>query len=130
MKNIYITKKVVEEFSINELHIDLYDEFGFSYDILDSFEEIVIKKSNYIRTDSEPINIDKLINKLQEMKSNGSSHIALEYNCGHVGYDITGYNIYKSTNEEIQKLIDEKTKELEKQIKIRKLQEEINKLSK
>ena len=49
-----------------------------------------------------PINIDKMIADLQSLKEQGSTHVEVDYNCDHIGYEISGYSITTSTKEEIE----------------------------
>lgn len=128
MDNVYINKNHIENMSISELNFDLHDEFGFEYDDKGDNQFVEIQNKRYY-TEADPIHIDKLIEKLQKLKKNGATHVEIESNCDHHGYDISSYKIELSTEEDIKNYIEQKNKELEKRKKIQELQSEINKIS-
>jgi hypothetical protein len=53
------------------------------------------------------------------MKAKGATHVAIDYNCDHIGYNITGFLVKEATDEEINKYLSER--ELEKQREIKRL---------
>jgi hypothetical protein len=127
MKNVYVTKTLIGNDNQSELDFVLYDEFGFSYnDISDRFVEIEKVKGYY--ANSTPIKIDDMISILQSLKQKGSTHVQIEDHCDHHGYDISGFEIRLSTNEEIEDYESKRKIEREKNEKIKLLQEEINKI--
>ena len=125
MKNIYVTKEVTDDISFSEIDIDLKEEYGFDYE--DESEYIEIKVGNP-NVDTEPIKIDILIKALKRLKEDGSTHISLDYHCDHIGYDITGYKIYLSTEEQIKAYEDKLAINQEKALKLRALQEEYKRI--
>ena len=125
MKNIYVTKEVTDDISFSEIDIDLKEEYGFDYE--DESEYIEIKVGNP-NVDTEPIKIDILIKALKRLKEDGSTHVSLDYHCDHIGYDITGYKIYLSTEEQIKAYEDKLAINQEKALKLRALQEEYKRI--
>jgi hypothetical protein len=125
MKNIYVTKEVIDDISFSEIDIDLKEEYGFDYE--DESEYIEIKVGNP-NVDTEPIKIDILIKALKRLKEDGSTHVSLDYHCDHIGYDITGYKIYLSTEEQIKAYEDKLAINQEKALKLRALQEEYKRI--
>jgi hypothetical protein len=125
MKNIYVTKEVTDDISFSEIDIDLKEEYGFDYE--DESEYIEIKVGNP-NVDTEPIKIDILIKALKRLKEDGSTHISLDYHCDHIGYDITGYKIYLSTEEQIKAYEDKLAINQEKALKLRALREEYKRI--
>lgn len=124
-KDIFVTQELKENDSFDELDFVLYDEFGFDYENGDIH---FIRKGGYGYADGTPVKIDSMIEKLQELKERGATHISLSDNCDHHGYDMTSYIIRFSTEEEKQEFLNKQKKEEEKYQKIRELQEEINKI--
>jgi len=125
MKKVYVTKTHVDDFSVDELDFVLHDEFGFDYEVHDDFE--VIRKGDG-RNEGFPIKIDTMIEKLNKLKTDGATHVELDYHCDHIGYDVSVFEIRKSTEEEICEFDKEYLKEKEKQEKIRDLYKQINEI--
>jgi hypothetical protein len=76
----------------------LHDEFGIDHDNNQQYEIIEIGNSSsygYI------VNINKMIEKLQNLKEKGATHIEMDYNEDHIGYDISAFEVRTSTEEEI-----------------------------
>lgn len=127
-KNIYITKTHITDSNESELDFVLHDEFGFDYD---KFDDIVtISKGKYGSADATPMKIDDMIQKLNDLKSKGVTHIQIEDHCDHQGYDVSGYEIRLSTDEEIIEIEEKKRSQEEKRLKIQNLQKEIEKVKK
>ncbi len=127
MKNVYITKNIIGNESFSELDFVLQDEFEFNYEKQKDF--IVIEKG-IGNVDGYPIKINTLIESLQDLKSKGTTHVELDYHCDHIGYDISGFNIIKSTKEEIDEYEIEISKNNDKNKKLSKLYNEINRIEK
>jgi hypothetical protein len=127
MGNIYVTKTIIKNESIEELDFVLYDEFGFDYENTDQFIEI---QSKHGYANADPIKIDELISILQELKNNGATHIEIEANCDHHGYDMTSYKIELSSDDDIKEYEEKRNLEIQKRNKIKELQEQIKTLSK
>jgi len=112
----YIHKQLIGEISIDDLDWSLQNEFGGA-----DYEDIdfcFVENGNY-NTDSHIINIDTMIGELHSMKAKGATHVAIDYHCDHIGYDITGFLVKEATDEEINKYLSER--ELEKQREIKRL---------
>lgn len=125
METIYVTKTVKFEKSADELDFDNREIFGWEDHDKHEFTEIC---NELAATDAEPIEIDRLIAILTEAKQNGSTHVAVEYHTDHIGYDITGFEMRVSTEEEIEKYRADRDAEKERRRKIHELQSQIQKL--
>ena len=124
MKKIYINKTVVSDHNFSELDFDLQEEFGFNYE---EFDDLVEIQKGHGHADAYPIKIDRMIQALESLKNLGATHVELEYHCDHIGYDITGYEIKLSSNEDIERYVNakdlEEKKRLKKQDLLRQLKE-------
>jgi hypothetical protein len=109
MKKFYLTKKFICEYSISDLDVDLRESFGFHEDEHEDFVEIE-KGYRFRGPDTEPINIDELIDLLVERKKRGSTHVSLDYHEDHIGYEMAFFEIYESTDAEISLYEDEMKK--------------------
>lgn len=118
MKKIYVTKTLIKSKSITELDFENREIFG--WEDWDKQDYIEIEK-NYTDDGQEPIEIDKMIKMLQKMKDLGSTHVNIYYHVDHHGYDVNGFEMRRSTQEEIDGYENRK-KEIEK------LDKEINEL--
>ena len=130
MNNIFVTSKLISRKEFSELDIQFKEDFGFNYK--DDEEFILIEKiekgiRNY-PLESEPIDIDKLINYLNSIKEKGANYAGIDFHCDHQSYIIGGYSIRFSDDKEISEYQEIEQKEKEKQEKILKLHEEIHKL--
>ena len=125
-QNIYVTKTLIGNDNQSELDFVLYDDFGFSYDTHDQFNEIEKCKGYY--ADATPIKIDDMIKILQSLKEKGATHVQLEDHCDHHGYDISSFEIRLSTQEEIDEYESKRKAEMEKRQRVLELQKEINKI--
>jgi hypothetical protein len=125
-QNIYVTKTLIGNDNQSELDFVLYDDFGFSYDTHDEFVEIQKGKGYY--ADATPIKIDDMIKILQSLKEKGATHVQLEDHCDHQGYDISGFEIRLSNNDEIVEYEAMRKVEMEKKQRVLELQNEINKI--
>ena len=125
-ENFYITREVIGDIEHSEIDFLIRDEFGYDYENDQELVEIEVGNGD---VNNEPISIDTLIKSLQELKESGSTHVALNYHCDHIGYEMTGYKIYLSTEEQI-KAYEEKLKiKREKELKLKALREEYNKIA-
>jgi hypothetical protein len=98
MEKKYLQKILIEDQSFEDLDFVLHDEFGIDHDNNQQYEIIEIGNSSsygYI------VNISKMIEKLQHLKEKGATHIEMDYNEDHIGYDISAFEVRTSTEEEI-----------------------------
>ena len=124
-EKMYITKEVIKDIEHSDINILIQSEFGYDYE--NDLELVEIEIGNGDVT-NEPISIDLMIKTFQELKEQGSTHVSLDYHCDHIGYEMTGYKIYLSTEEQINEY-EEKQKAIRvKQIKLNTLREEYNRL--
>jgi hypothetical protein len=116
--NKYINKTLIRENSIDELDWRLNQEFGID-DLEDDFENelVIIENGNFGLVTSHIINIDTMIGELQQLKRDGATHVAIDYHCDHIGYDITGFLVKESTEEEITDYIFKKETKNQKESK-------------
>lgn len=126
MDNTYITKTLIKEESFSELDFELHDEFKFNYE--DGGDFFTIENGQGNTGEAFPIKISTLIDTLQSMKENGATHVELEHHVDHIGYDISAFNIRKSTDEEVAVYENKSIKKAEKQQKLNELYIQINKL--
>lgn len=124
-KNVYVTKELVKEINIDDLDFILYDQFNFNYEDFDSFIEIE-KGSNY--AEASLIKIESIINQLQKLKKRGTTHVSINANCDHHGYDIYAFKLNLSTQEEIDEHEKEHKKYLDKKKKIEELEAQIKQI--
>ena len=123
---MYITKEVIGDVEHSEIDFLIQEEFGYDYENYQELVEIEVGNGD-VR--NEPISIDLMVKTLQELKEKGSTHVSLDYHCDHIGYEMTGYKIYLSTEEQI-KAYEEKLKiKREKELKLKALREEYNKIA-
>jgi hypothetical protein len=120
---LYIHQKNIQE---NSLECRPYEELGFDYEIHGNFEEL----GEYPRTDAGLVNIDKLINKLIEMKSNGATHVACDFHCDHVELDLYGVEYRLATPQEIEAFhnANKAKEERKKQLEIEQLEAKLKRL--
>ncbi len=127
-ENIYITKTLVETENFSELDFKIQDKFGFDYENENDF--ITIENGIGNTGEAFPIDIDTMIDTLKSMKDKGATHVEIEHHVDHIGYDISAFNIRKSSDDEIKIQIDKSIKNSEKEKKLRELYEQINKIQK
>ena len=124
MTTIYVTKTTRFKASQSELDFENREKFGWEDHDKHDFVEI---ETNPL-TDAEPIEIDQLIAILNKAKSVGSTHVAIEYHCDHIGYDITGIEMRLSTEDEVLAYTEKKKAEQEKRRKLHDLRAQIAKI--
>jgi hypothetical protein len=123
---MYITKEVIGDVEHSEIDFLIQEEFGYDYENDQELVEIEVGNGD-VR--NEPISIDLMIKTLQELKEKGSTHVALDYHCDHIGYEMTGYKIYLSTEEQINTYEEKLKIKREKELKLKALREEYNKIA-
>jgi hypothetical protein len=104
----YITKKLIIGEITEELGPILEEEFGIDRDLDPFLENFIIIEKGGLGVASYPIKIETLIRILQEMRDLGSTHVELDYHCDHNEYNLTGFHISESTEEEIREYEEEK----------------------
>jgi len=118
---------LVDDIEHSEIDIELYSEFGFDYDTHSEFVDIQMGQGG---ADGFPINIDKMIKTLEDMKAKSATHVEIDYHCDHIGYEISGYEIKLAGPKEIEIFENERLTKRQKEAKIRELYAEIQKLQK
>lgn len=99
------------------------EDFGFDYDLYDTTD--IIGKRVYL--DAGLVSIDKMIEKLQEMKQAGANYASIDWHCDHQEYDIYGIQYDKASDEEVEehKANIEKRKEAKKNSEIAELEKKL-----
>lgn len=124
----YVTKTFIENsYDLDELDIDLYEEFDHKIEENDD-DFVEIDKGEYGMADATPVKIDEIIDVLIGLKNRGATHVQLEDDGDHHGYAISSYSIRLSTPEEISEYEAEAMKKSEKWKKIKELREEMRKI--
>ena len=123
---IYLTKKLISSVEVEEIDFDFYKEFKVDRE---NDDEVGFCKVNeeFGSADGYPININRIIHILEILKRKGSTHVAIDYHCDHIGYMIDGYEILKASDNEIVSEIAKKEleKDSEKELLIKQLEERI-----
>lgn len=126
-KYFLLVQEFIDDSSFDDLDIELQENFNMSLHNDDSLYDdydIICNKNG--RADGHPIRIDKLISTLQHFKSIGANYVELDYNCDHIGYDLSAYNIRVANKDEEVEYHKNKNIEYAKQQKINDLQQQIN----
>ena len=125
---VFFTKKMVSEIEYSEIDIDFnFELFG---DDADNWPEYRVLESNGISYESDSINIDRMLGALNEMKSNGATHVSIDYHIDHHAYEMYGFKIGKSSEAEILEYKNKCNINTNIERKMEKLCEEFNKLKK
>lgn len=130
MDKVFITKTLIKNDNQSELDFVLQNEFDFDYDKNSDFVEILIKNFRSYHADGDPIRIDSMISVLQNLKDSGATHVQIETHHDHHGYDISGFEIRLSTQEEISEHENKLKIRNEKIIKIKDLENQIELIKK
>jgi hypothetical protein len=125
--NLYITTKYNKKV---EIYSRPEEDFGYDYETFSSCDNIGDLYWNH--TDSGLVNIDVMIEHLKELKEKGSNYVGCEWHCDHGEMELFGFTITKSSEEEIQKFLDDKkSKERKKkEEEIRLLESKVENLKK
>jgi hypothetical protein len=98
MEKKYLQKIHVEDQSFEDLDIRLQDEIGIDYDNNEEYQIIEVGQGNaygYV------VRIDQMIEKLVYLNSLGATHIELNHDEDHYGYEISGFTLRPSNESEI-----------------------------
>lgn len=97
---MYVLRHFLKQVNIDDVDDMLKNEFGFKYEFDDDFELendfIIINKETLRRPighDSSIININTLINSLETLRNEGSTHVAVDWHCDHLSYELYGYDV-------------------------------------
>ena len=123
---MYITKEVIGDVEHSEIDFLIRDDFGFDYENDQELVEIEVGNGDVT---NEPISIDLMVKTLQELKEKGSTHVSLSYHTDHIGYEMTGYKIYLSTEEQINAYEEKIKARREKNLKLEALREEYSRIA-
>ncbi len=97
----------------------LQDYIGFNGDNID------ITHIGHGRSNSAPMLIEDLKEMIRWAEVKGSTHIAIDYNCDHDEYEISGYTYEELNAVELEEIENKKLTEVEKIEKIRNLEKQI-----
>lgn len=119
---------VVTLSSTRNLHCVDYNSLGVDYE--EVTELVQLGKNSLNEFDGGKVSIDTLIETLQNIKQNGFNHVNIDYHCDHDELEVTGLSIEDPTQDQLDlHLAKQYAKiESEKQAKIKKLEEQLNKL--
>jgi len=101
MKTVYITRTHITQDSIDDLDFEMYTEFGVDTDLNDNLDVIENSSIHKYGTEGDIVQLNRLIRYLTSLKSKGVTHVSLEDNCDHHGYEFSGYEYHKSTPSEV-----------------------------
>lgn len=110
------------DFATENLYATLQGYIG--YDGL-KYDDIDIINIGYGRADSEPMPIEDLKEMIRWVEAKGSTHVAIDYNCDHDEYEISGYTYEELNAVELEEIENKKLTEAEKIEKIRNLEKQI-----
>lgn len=130
-KEIYITHKYVDEVEHSEIDFDLTDKIlGDDADDFDIRNIFLGKQGKWWIGEGEPIEIDRVIKTLEELKEKGANFVEIMYHCDHIGYVFNGVDIHKSTEGEIEKHLEgmKKKRDKAKQEEIKALEKKLKEL--
>lgn len=102
VKKVYVSKSCVGNIEETELDFVLDEEFN-AFDEDDERCLIEINRAPLPKVDTEPINIDTLMNDLEQLKSKGATHVQMFYHTDHLGYEISGIKIELADEELIER---------------------------
>lgn len=114
MKNGYYTTKLISEKEFSEIDMVLYAKlFGNNWD--EKFERL-IEIGNF--NGNNGILIDTLIKQLTAFKKKDCTHVSIEYHVDHIGYELSGLSVAKSTVNEIKEYnrIEQEKLAIQKQV--------------
>lgn len=109
----------------NYLLTEFYDHIGYNEEVPYDMEIIHIGNG---RADNEPIAISHLKEMIDELEQRGSTHVAIDYNCDHDEYELSGYSFEQLSATELEAIEHKKLTELEKIEKIRILERQIQEI--
>lgn len=124
MSKIHVKKRLIESTEISEIDFDLYDEFGVDTEKDDELV-LISPPRNHWGAEGYPINIDRVIKHLQDLKDKGATHVEMDYHCDHIGYEIDGYEYLPATDKDVEEHI--RKEEEEERARIQKKKEELQK---
>jgi hypothetical protein len=121
-KKIFIEQKFIENITSDNTFYDIENKTDYNDD---NDDELIILETGGIRSNGRPMEIDKMIDYLNSLKINGSSHVEIIYHVDHQEYEMYGYNISDASEDLINLyekekedffIANNKIKELEKEI--------------
>lgn len=119
---------VVTLSSTNYLQNVNYNALGVDYEKVTELVQLGNHSLNEL--DGGKVSIDTLIETLQTIKENGFNHVNIDYHCDHDELEVTGLSIASPTQDQLDVFLNMQNKkiEAEKQAKIKRLEEQLNKL--
>jgi hypothetical protein len=123
-KRFMVAAKLISEHSFRELDFVLEEEFAKT----EKDEWELAYTNGFGKADGYPISIDKLIQKLEEIKKSGATHVEMESDTDHYGYRISAYEIEPLSKLGIKEYLESEKKKEDKMEAILKLKAEIRKI--
>lgn len=130
-KETYITYNYVGEIEHSELDFDLQvNVLGREVDMLEIRNIFLSREGKWWTGEGEPMEIDKVIETLNELKDKGANYVEMMYHCDHMGYVFNGIDIHESTKEELEAHLKHQkiNKEIARQEEIEKLERRLKEL--
>jgi hypothetical protein len=127
MKSLYIKSKHITDSSIDDLDFINRDSFGFDENVHEDVVEITEGNPN---VDTAPVSIKSLLEILNSMVNSGCTHVAIDYHCDHIGYDLSGFLIREATKDERVSFITESIRKKEIEERKAQLRKELRELEK
>ena len=84
-----------------EIDAGIIEEYGYSYE-----DDIEVDIEQSRGDDVEPLNIDKMLEVIQDLKSKGATHIYIEPNIDHQSYMFRGYKLDPPFKKKMKKIMD------------------------
>jgi hypothetical protein len=125
MEKKYLQKIHVEDQSFEDLDFRLQEEIGIDYDNNEEYQIIEVGQG---RAYGYVVRIDQMIEKLVYLNSLGATHIELNHDEDHIGYDISGFTLRPSTESEIEEYEEVQRIRKEKEEKRADLQRQLQEL--
>lgn len=98
---VYITQRHIKSFDESEIDFDLDSHFNLEKEDNVNYQHLtILDKGEDALVDNFPIQIDRMIAILNDLKKDGCNFIALDYHCDHIAYEVSGFIIELSTKEE------------------------------
>ena len=134
-KTIYVTQIPTLKINIEDVDYELKQEFGVKYG--ETFEDrgdefIITNEQALLRSmshDSEIVNIDTLINSLETLRKKGSTHVAVDWHCDHLSYELYGYKVNLAEDNAIEEYQDRQKSINDKRKRISELQSQIHQIN-
>jgi len=131
MKTVNLKANFVGQQSTTHLTEELREDFFSKAEMEAHMEDYVdIDLKTNLSDCYNLVSIDKVLTMLNELKSNGATHVNIDFHCDHDEYNIYGFEVYsEAEKDEAERLAkEEAARKALVQKKIAKLQKDLEKL--